>query len=156
MESRVPWRRLPIAGVAIFPDKAIVHTPDDSEQGYAEKTVQIGVVNETDNCVNAFNPAQEDRDANDLGDSCECNVVVIAITGDVNLSKTITSADIISLVNYVFKGGPAPLPCAASGDVNCSGTITSADIIGLVNFVFKSSAPPCDVCTMIPGTWTCP
>lgn len=71
----------------------------------------------------------------------------IVLTGDVNLSTTITSADIIYLVGYVFKGTAEPLPCAASGDVNCSGTVTSADIIYLVGFVFKSSAPPCDACT---------
>lgn len=71
----------------------------------------------------------------------------IVLTGDVNLSTTITSADIIYLVGYVFKGAAEPLPCAASGDVNCSGTVTSADIIYLVGFVFKSSAPPCDACT---------
>jgi cysteine-rich repeat protein len=95
------------------------------------------------------------------GDGCSstcqiegaCNVT---ITGDVNNSGTITSADIIYLVNYVFKGQAPPMPCAASGDVNCSGTVTSADIIFLVGFVFKGGPAPCDVCTLIPGTWTCP
>lgn len=71
----------------------------------------------------------------------------ITRTGDVNLSGTITSADIIGLVNYVFKGGAQPLPCIASGDVNCSGAVTSADIISLVNYVFKAGPPPCDACT---------
>jgi hypothetical protein len=73
----------------------------------------------------------------------------VALTGDVNVSGNITSADIIGLVNFVFKGGNAPLPCTASGDVNCSGTVTSADIIGLVNFVFKGGSPPCDACTKL-------
>lgn len=80
----------------------------------------------------------------------------IALSGDVNLSTTITSADIIALVNYVFKGGAAPLPCAANGDVNCSGGVTSADIIALVNFVFKGGAAPCNICTIIPSLWSCP
>jgi hypothetical protein len=115
-----------------------------------------GVVNESDNCPDAYNPAQEDADSNGVGDSCECNVVVVDVTGDVNLSGSITSADIIGLVNYVFKSGAEPQPCVGAGDVNCSGTVTSADIIGLVNFVFKSGTPPCDVCTLIPATWTCP
>jgi len=64
------------------------------------------------------------------------------ILGDVNESGTITSADIISLVNHVFKGGPPPLPVWEAGDVNQSGTITSADIIFLVNYVFKGGPPP--------------
>lgn len=83
----------------------------------------------------------------------ECLVVT---TGDVNVSGSITSADIIVLVNFVFKGGPDPEPCPAAGDVNCSGGVTSADIITLVNFVFKGGAAPCDVCAIIPSEWTCP
>ena len=71
----------------------------------------------------------------------------ITRTGDVNVSGTITSADIIGLVNYVFKGGAQPQPCVASGDVNCSGAVTSADIISLVNYVFKAGPSPCDACT---------
>jgi hypothetical protein len=80
----------------------------------------------------------------------------IAMTGDVNLSLSLTSADIIYLVNFVFKGQAVPMPCEASGDVNCSGTVTSADIIYMVNHVFKGQAAPCDVCTKIPGMWSCP
>jgi hypothetical protein len=71
----------------------------------------------------------------------------ITMTGDVNVSGTITSADIIGLVNYVFKGGAPPLPCVAAGDVNCNGAVTSADIINLVNYVFKGGAAPCNGCT---------
>ena len=64
--------------------------------------------------------------------------------GDVNLDGVITSADIIYLVNYVFKGGAAPQPIEDSGDANCDGAVTSADIIYLVAFVFKGGpAPDC-------------
>jgi len=80
----------------------------------------------------------------------------VAMTGDVNLVGNITSADIIYLVNFVFKGSASPMPCEAAGDVNCTGSVTSADIIVLVNFVFKGGTPPCDVCTLIPGIWSCP
>ena len=48
----------------------------------------------------------------------------VALTGDVNLSESLTSADIIYLVNFVFKSQAAPLPCEAAGDVNCSGGVT--------------------------------
>lgn len=83
-------------------------------------------------------------------------VCPITMTGDVNTDASITSADIIYLVGYVFKGGPAPMPCEAAGDVNCNGSVTSADIIYLVAYVFKGGPAPCDVCTLVPGTWTCP
>ena len=73
----------------------------------------------------------------------------VAQTGDVDTSGAITSADIIYLVNYVFKAGPAPLPVTEAGDANCSGEVTSADLIYLVNHVFKAGPLPCDVCTLL-------
>jgi hypothetical protein len=77
--------------------------------------------------------------------------------GDVNFDRTLTSADIIYMVNFTFKGGPTPLPCEAASDVNCDGQITSADIIYMVNFVFKGGPPPCELGEMITdGTWSCP
>ena len=73
----------------------------------------------------------------------------VLITGDVDTSGTITSADVILMVNHVFKSGPPPLPQPEAGDVDCSGNLTSADIIKLVNYTFKSGAPPCNVCTIL-------
>ena len=109
----------------------------------------------------AIEPGEGCDDGNtDSGDGCSATCQIegecaVLTTGDVNVSGTITSADIIGLVNFVFKGGATPQPCEGAGDVNCSGTVTSADIIGLVNFVFKGGAPPCDVCALVPGTWSC-
>ena len=71
---------------------------------------------------------------------------VAELIGDTNDDGVITSADIIRLVIYVFKGGPAPVPVPLAGDANCDNTLTSADIIHLVGFVFKGGEPPCDVC----------
>jgi hypothetical protein len=79
----------------------------------------------------------------------------IVQTGDVNLSGAITSADVITVVNFVFKGGASPMPCQAAADVDCSGAVTSSDIIRLVNFVFKGGIAPCDGCTS-PLVTQCP
>lgn len=86
--------------------------------------------------------------------------------GDVNQSGTVTSADIIFLVNYIFKSGQTPLPCEAIGDANCDGSVTTADILRIVNYIFgyanegvrlKGGDPPCAICTMVQqGVWTCP
>ena len=75
--------------------------------------------------------------APDMGAN-EFNSVLI---GDTNLDGQINAADVIVLVNFVFKSGPAPAP--GTGDTNCDGQINSADIIVLVNFVFKSGPAPC-------------
>lgn len=64
------------------------------------------------------------------------------LPGDANADGVTTSADIIYLVNYVFKGGTPPV-VPLHGDVNCSGTTTSADIVYLVGYVFKGGNPPC-------------
>ncbi len=115
------------------------------------------VASRMDNCPNHYNPGQENGDADSLGDACECFTLQVKNTGDVDTSGTLTSADIIGLVNYVFKGGVAPRPCPASGDANCDQVVTSADVIRMVNFIFKSGTPPCDVCDLIDaGDWTCP
>ena len=77
-------------------------------------------------------------------------------TGDLNVDAVVNSADIITLVNYVFKSGPDPLPCVAAADTDCSGTVSAADIIQLVNYVFKAGPGPCDVCALMPDIWLCP
>ena len=84
-------------------------------------------------------------------DSC-----IVELTGDVNLSGGITTADVICLINFFFLGPCPPQPCDASVDVNCDGRMQTSDIIYLVNHIFKSGPPPCDVCTLIPAVWTCP
>ncbi len=74
----------------------------------------------------------------------------VRVDGDANSSGTVTSADVILLVNYVFKSGASPEPCSANGNVNCDAQVSSADIISLVNFVFKGGPAPCDICTDSP------
>jgi len=78
----------------------------------------------------------------------QMQICPITLDGDVNDNGSVTSADVIALVNYVFKGGDEPLPCVANGDVNCNGSVTSADIIYEVNYVFKGGDPPCDICNL--------
>jgi len=71
----------------------------------------------------------------------------MTLFGDVDGGGTISPADIIYLVNLIFRLGPDPIPCLAAGDVDCSGGMSSADIITLVNSIFKAGAPPCNTCT---------
>jgi hypothetical protein len=83
-----------------------------------------------------------------LSDSLRYLTCPIVKTGDVNVDNVLTSADIISVVNYVFKGGDPPQPIELAGDVNCDASVNSSDIILLVNHVFKGGPVPCDACTL--------
>jgi hypothetical protein len=73
----------------------------------------------------------------------------VALTGDVDLDGSRQAADIIYLVNYIFKAGPEPQPIAQAGDVTCDGSVTASDIIYMVAHVFKSGPAPCDVCSIL-------
>lgn len=63
--------------------------------------------------------------------------------GDVNCSGGNPNlSDILYLVNYVFKGGPAPC-IGRLGDANCSGGKANlSDIIYLVSYIFKGGPAP--------------
>ena len=64
------------------------------------------------------------------------------LRGDANGDKKVTIADIVYLVSYLFKHGPAPNPIQ-SGDANCDGKVTIADIVYLVAYLFKGGPLPC-------------
>ena len=63
--------------------------------------------------------------------------------GDANADKQITVSDVIYLINYLFKGGPAPVPVMEAGDPNCDAKVTVSDVIYLINFLFKGGPSPC-------------
>jgi hypothetical protein len=71
------------------------------------------------------------------------------VCGDVNGSdpSEIDISDLVYMVTFMFKGGPAPIPFE-SGDVNCSNPteIDISDVVYLVGFMFKSGPAPCAGC----------
>ena len=72
------------------------------------------------------------------------NITVLPyLTGDPNHDGIIDLADVVYLINYLFKGGPEPDPLEA-GDANCDGTVDLGDIVYLINYLFKNGPPPGD------------
>jgi len=62
--------------------------------------------------------------------------------GDFNCDGDIAIDDLVSIVNYMFNGGPAPDPFYIA-DVDGSGGIPDiADLVYLVNYMFNSGPPP--------------
>jgi hypothetical protein len=64
------------------------------------------------------------------------------LRGDVNLDMSVSVADVVYLINYLFKGGPAPSP-SFLGDVDCSDEVGVSDVIYLINYLFKGGPAPC-------------
>ena len=64
------------------------------------------------------------------------------ITGDANGDSKINVADVVYLVNYLFKKGPVPIPQISVGDANCDGKVNIADVVYLVAYLFKGGPPP--------------
>ncbi len=75
-------------------------------------------------------------------DIFESQVFITPRTGDADGSCGVSIGDAVYIINYIFGGGPAPMPCQA-GDVDCSGAISISDAVYLINFIFGGGPAPC-------------
>ncbi len=64
------------------------------------------------------------------------------ICGDANGDGLIDIGDVIAIINYLFKDGPAPIPLSVA-DVNGDGSVEIGDVICLINYLFKAGPPCC-------------
>jgi hypothetical protein len=67
---------------------------------------------------------------------------VTFLCGDADAGGSINVADAVYLINYIFKGGPAPDPLDA-GDADCDGAVNVGDAVHLINYIFKGGPQPC-------------
>jgi hypothetical protein len=73
------------------------------------------------------------------------------ICGDVTNDGLVNLSDVIWLLNFLFKMGPAPKLFTCVGDVNNDNTVNLSDAIIILNFLFKGgSSPNPDCCN---PTW---
>ncbi len=63
------------------------------------------------------------------------------VFGDASGDGLIDLGDMVYLVNYLYRDGPAPEPPRA-GDANCDGIVDLGDVIYLTNYLFKGGPPP--------------
>ena len=70
------------------------------------------------------------------------NLPSLFIQGDVNGDGVVDLGDVVNLITYLYKSGPAPDPLEA-GDANCSGLVELGDIVYLISYLYKSGPPPC-------------
>ena len=67
------------------------------------------------------------------------------LCGDADGSSHIDIADVVYMVNYIFRQG-APPQDTREGDVDCDLRVTIADVVYLVNHIFRAGPNPCLGC----------
>jgi hypothetical protein len=65
----------------------------------------------------------------------------LQLKGDANGDRNLSVSDVIYIISYLFKGGPAPVPVQGA-DTNCDGSVSVSDVIYLINYLFKGGTPP--------------
>lgn len=68
-------------------------------------------------------------------------MITVYVCGDANGDGEVNIADAVFNINYVFKGGPAPVPEIA-GDANGDSEVNVGDGVYVINYVFKGGLPP--------------
>ena len=63
------------------------------------------------------------------------------LRGDANGDGVIDLGDVLYLISYLYKGGPAPDPLW-TGDANCDGIVDLGDVLYLINYLYKGGPPP--------------
>lgn len=107
----------------------------DSYNSDQEDVDEDGIGNVCDNCPEVHNPDQLDVNENEVGDVCDW------VCGDVDGTDGINILDIVFILNYKYKSGPAPDP-VESGDVDGIPPVNILDIVYLLNFKYKEGPSP--------------
>ena len=68
-------------------------------------------------------------------------VIITHVPGDANGDGSVNVGDVVYLVSYLYRNGPAPLPEDA-GDANCDGPINVGDVVYLVSYLYRGGPPP--------------
>jgi hypothetical protein len=64
-----------------------------------------------------------------------------AIRGDASGDQVINVTDVIYMINYLFRHGPAPVSFV-SGDANCDDDLGILDAVLLINYLYKGGTTP--------------
>jgi hypothetical protein len=65
--------------------------------------------------------------------------------GDADGSGDTNVGDAVFLINYIFKGGPAP-PLICAADANGDNDVNVGDVVFLIEYIFGGGPPPLECC----------
>jgi hypothetical protein len=76
-----------------------------------------------------------------------CEAYATHLCGDCNSSGAVEAGDVVYLISYLFRGGPAPGPLCI-GDANCSDAVAADDVVYLISYLFRGGLSPCPYCCL--------
>jgi subtilase family serine protease len=72
-----------------------------------------------------------------------CTLFRSFMRGDANADGKLSISDVVYIINYLFKGGPVPVPTIEVADINFDGKVSVSDVIYLINYLFRGGPLPC-------------
>jgi len=103
-----------------------------------------GIVETGETCEDDADCGATDGGRWTMACNSSCHCVCGFEPGNCNGDGIINILDITYLINYLYKGGPAPVPDGlGSGDASCDCTLNILDVTYLINYLYRMGAPPC-------------
>ena len=69
-------------------------------------------------------------------------VQTVLYKGDSNFDGSLSILDLTYMVDFIFRGGPAPIPVRVSGDWSCDGLTNILDLTQIVDRIFRGGTLP--------------
>ena len=114
---------------------AIVAAIEDGLSYLEVDTDNDGLLDDSDNCPEDYNPTQADIDDDGDGDACDACNNLVWTGGDVDGNSTLDIFDITFLVDIIL-GEPNTYICAEeAGDLTQDGYLNVLDVIGLIQII---------------------
>jgi hypothetical protein len=70
-------------------------------------------------------------------------VLWVYTMGDANGDAIVNITDVVYIIDYIFAGGPAPIPLPFVGDVDCNHRTDISDVVYMIAWIFAGGPPPC-------------
>ncbi len=95
--------------------------------------------------------ARDPQGAETSGPEWDFTTEGIPVTcGDVNDDGIINVGDVVYMVTYLYRGGPAPIPNTCVGDVNNDDIVNVGDVVYLVTYLYRGGPAPNPLCCTPP------
>jgi hypothetical protein len=148
-----------LTGFEAFSVHDIVLSADTDDDGTLERGASATIDptsfvdcngNGEDDAIDLLNGTSPDVNGNGVPDECEatCSQPYCSrcyVCGDADASTNVDISDAVYLIQYIFQGGPEPIPLLA-GDSDCSNGVDISDAVYLIQYIFQGGPVPCNGC----------